>query len=554
MCEHCGGKGHLSKNCFVSPAAVHFRLSLNTRKEIGFGKDSAPHFEIRPDGDAQPEVLSTHLSLRRLEEELDKILESSGESLIKPNTHILLETHEFRGMAISRNDAGSEASASSSVSTYSSYGEQCPGFSVLQKVKKVLDKNLPIHVFLTAEAPSSQRHNPLQLLSQSRLSWLTLVRPFVEEATLCCQEDFLATTSKGIVPEREIWGGSDKRWLRNRIIVKLGTTTNPSFSFRVKSSLLPPQAENPDPRMQRALIAVGLGSRWSPPAFNQIWRPWAEAAGVAATRINQPVEIDWCGTESRGWYRVVLVLMREEILKLQETQPEGVFLAPWSIFQIPEASQLGKWLRLSPGKNVMKDAHVLMWLKQEWEKAIQPAADTSKIPEKHWMMPSGVNTLRVWVPMDRLGAISDAVKRLREADPAARIHAWDMRGNPALPWDRPFSPPAQPRTFEPRAADGFFHISCELEEEIIVDALKGLPLEGGFKLVGNKKKVEILFKTIEDAQNWFEATWEVYPGSGVMISLRPSKMPFLQQQMWRSEKFKMGSEKQAALIASARNF
>ena len=153
-----------------------------------------------------------------------------------------------------------------------------------------------------------------------------------------------------------------------------------------------------------------------------------------------------------------------------------------------------------------------------------------------------------------MGAPPDAVKKLRAADPTARIHAWDMRGNPAVPWENP-SPSSASRglltnSFEPRAAVGFFHSPLELEPEIVSDALKGLPLEGDFKLQG--KKVEILFKTLDDAKAWFEASWEVYPGSGIMILLRASKMPLLQQQVWRNEKFQMGSEKQASLIAAAR--
>ena len=160
---------------------------------------------------------------------------------------------------------------------------------------------------------------------------------------------------------------SDQRWMKNRLVVKLGLEPNPApRSFlRVRSSILPQPAAELDPKMQRVLIAVKLPglSYWSPVEFGKMWRLWAENAGVSPSRVEQKHEVDWCGTESRGWFRVVAILSRQEIIKMFQTQPEDTFIVPWSIFQIAEGAEAGKWQRISPGRNVQKDASILSWLK-----------------------------------------------------------------------------------------------------------------------------------------------------------------------------------------------
>ena len=241
VCEHCGGRGHLGRACLNSPAAVHFRLSVTTRQELGIGKESAPHFEVRPEGDVQPEVFSPHLSLRKLEEELDKLLSTASEStVIRPNVHLFFETNEFRGLETT-NENATEGSVSSSPSLQ--FGGRCPASEIFSKIRRVIDeKKIPIFVILTAEAPSSQKHDPLQLLFQSRLSWLVMARPYVDEATLCCEENFTATTGQGLVPMHQYrMKTSDQRWMKNRLVVKLGLEPNPApRSFlRVRSSILP---------------------------------------------------------------------------------------------------------------------------------------------------------------------------------------------------------------------------------------------------------------------------------------------------------------------------
>ena len=172
-----------------------------------------------------------------------------------------------------------------------------------------------------------------------------------------------------------------------------------------------------------------------------------------------------------------------------------------------------------------------------------------------WTVPSGINSLRVFLPRSSLSSLQTIVNTLRQTDPSKRIHVWNMLGDPAVPFSTTFSKrpsgllPLPPR--DPREATAFFDTTFELDDEAVTEALRGVPVSGSWRRDGDSKVI-FLFDSLENSKAWFEAVWEVF--DGMVVVLRATGMNLRTQQQLRAEKFTIGTEIQSAMIREKRNF
>ena len=211
--------------------------------------------------------------------------------------------------------------------------------------------------------------------------------------------------------------------------------------------------------------------------------------------------------------------------QIQEDKRGDLFVCPWFIFQVPDEAEFGKWFRLTAGRDVSKGPDFLNWLSSMWRQALSPtpapapssASSSSSstppdapVPDDFksmvWTVPSGINSLRVFLPRSSLSSLQTIVNTLRQTDPSKRIHVWNMLGDPAVPFSTTFSKrpsgllPLPPR--DPREATAFFDTTFELDDEAVTEALRGVPMSGSWRRDGDSKVI-FLFDSLENSKAWF---------------------------------------------------